>query len=67
MIPRKTLFIRLNADKHDRVRTYASMHDLAITDVVEGLVDQLLAQVDPTFEVPEYLRDHYAKRAEVQG
>lgn len=61
---RKALFIRLDPDKHFRISTYARLHDLALTTIVESLVDQLLAVVDPDFSIPEYLAGHFSPASE---
>jgi hypothetical protein len=55
MTPRKTLYVRVEPDIHERILAYASTYNFAVNDVVVSLLEQLLVQVDPSFPVPEHL------------
>lgn len=60
---RKTLYIRVDPDIHERIVIYASAYDFAVNDVVVGLLEQLLVQVDPSFPVPEHLARFFRREA----
>lgn len=52
---KKAICLRLPNDTHARLAQYSWERGLAITLVLESLVDQLLIQIDPDFPIPSYL------------
>lgn len=64
MNPRKTIYVRVEPEIHERVLAYASTYDFAVNDVVVSLIEQLLVQVDPSFPVPEYLSKYFRRPAQ---
>lgn len=52
---RTSVYVRLDHDKQRRLAEYARAHELTLNFVVECLIDQLLAQVSPGYEWPEWL------------
>jgi hypothetical protein len=52
--------LRLPVDTHARLARYCWARELTITQVIESLIDQLLVQVDPEFDVPAYLSEAIA-------
>lgn len=52
---RVSLYIRLPVDKHRRFCAYARRVGVSANQAAEMMVDQVLAQTDPTFEWPDWL------------
>lgn len=52
---KRAVCLRLPSDTHARIAQYSWERGLAVTQVIESLIDQLLIQVDPGFPVPSYL------------
>lgn len=61
MNPRKTFYVRVEPDVHERVMKYAATYDFTANDVIVSLIQQLLVQVDPSFPVPEYLSKYFRR------
>lgn len=57
---RTSLYVRLPVETHQRFFAYARWAGVSANMAAEMLIDQLLAQVDPEFRWPDWLREAVA-------